>query len=314
MPILKHALKVLSFASMIVVVGVSPDLLAQDFVEYPAHPATYGDHVVPTQWTGGPSAITLVLETDETILHADGMGQSQRTARNTQNFVDDGSPQNFDNLNVVDLYGSRLPLLQQMSSNGTTTLTYNFSTSVNQSVDLFITDVDSGDDVTVRAFDSAGNPVDMSQWALADEGDLSLIKDTGTAMSNIVAPVPTTVFNANGIRLTAISNTNYNRSYSILRAPRNADLGQIVVEFTGLTTSTSRTQPFNGSHIYVALATAVPELLGDVDLDGMVTFSDIPAFIAVLISGEFQAEADCDQNGVVDFSDIPRFIDILIGQ
>ena len=115
-------------------------------------------------------------------------------------------------------------------------------------------------------------------------------------MSSIVAPVPTTVFNIDGIRLTAVSNTNYNRSYSILRAPQNADLGQIVVEFTGLTTSTSRTQPLNGSHIYVALATELPKLLGDVDMDGMVT------------------EADVDQNGVVDFLDIAPFIDILIGQ
>lgn len=314
MQIPKPTLSVFSFASMIFMVSVSSDLLAQDFVEYPAHQATYGDHVVPTQWAGGPSTVTLVMETDEAILHADGMGQSQRTARNTQNFVDDGSPQNFDNLNVIDLYGSRLPLLQQMSSNGISTLTYNFSTAINQSVDLFITDVDSGDDVTVRAFDSAGNPLDMSQWTLADEGDMSLIKDTGTAMSNIVAPVPTTVFNADGIRLTAISNTNFNRSYSILRAPDNADLGQIVVEFTGLATSTSRTQPQNGSHIYVALATAVPVLLGDVNLDGMVTFSDIAPFIAILNASGYQAEADLDRNGVVNFSDIGPFIDALGGQ
>ena len=55
-------------------------------------------------------------------------------------------------------------------------------------------------------------------------------------------------------------------------------------------------------------------LLGDVDMDGDVDFSDIPAFIAVLSSGEFQAEADVNQNGVVDFSDIPPFIAILSGQ
>ncbi len=52
--------------------------------------------------------------------------------------------------------------------------------------------------------------------------------------------------------------------------------------------------------------------LGDVNLDGTVDFDDIPAFISVLIGGEFQAEADCDENGVVDFSDIPSFIEILI--
>ncbi len=50
---------------------------------------------------------------------------------------------------------------------------------------------------------------------------------------------------------------------------------------------------------------------GDVDMDGDVDFDDIPAFIAVLQSGLFQAEADCDCNTEVDFGDIPAFITIL---
>ncbi len=53
---------------------------------------------------------------------------------------------------------------------------------------------------------------------------------------------------------------------------------------------------------------------GDVDLSGVVNFEDIPAFIAVLSSGSFQAEADCDENGAVDFQDIPVFISFLSGQ
>ena len=57
-----------------------------------------------------------------------------------------------------------------------------------------------------------------------------------------------------------------------------------------------------------------PVLLGDVNMDGVVDFSDIPAFIAALQSGEFKAEADCNQDGVVNFADIPAFIDILINQ
>ena len=55
-------------------------------------------------------------------------------------------------------------------------------------------------------------------------------------------------------------------------------------------------------------------VLGDVNLDGGVDFSDIPAFISVLSAENFQAEADCDQNGEVNFLDIPTFIDILISQ
>jgi hypothetical protein len=52
-------------------------------------------------------------------------------------------------------------------------------------------------------------------------------------------------------------------------------------------------------------------LKGDVDLSETVDFSDIPAFITVLQSGIFQAEADCDCSGEVNFDDIPAFITIL---
>ncbi len=55
-------------------------------------------------------------------------------------------------------------------------------------------------------------------------------------------------------------------------------------------------------------------ILGDVNLDGAVNFSDIPSFISILISGGYQAEADIDQNDEVDFADIPLFIDILMNQ
>ena len=52
---------------------------------------------------------------------------------------------------------------------------------------------------------------------------------------------------------------------------------------------------------------------GDVDMSGMVDFDDIPAFISVLQSGDFQAEADADCDMDVDFDDIPAFILILQG-
>ena len=52
---------------------------------------------------------------------------------------------------------------------------------------------------------------------------------------------------------------------------------------------------------------------GDVDMSGVVDFDDIPAFIAVLQSGDFQAEADADCDMDVDFDDIPAFILILQG-
>ena len=52
-------------------------------------------------------------------------------------------------------------------------------------------------------------------------------------------------------------------------------------------------------------------LLGDVDQDGVVTFSDIAAFIAALQSGTFIPEADINQDGELNFSDVPLFIAIL---
>ena len=52
-------------------------------------------------------------------------------------------------------------------------------------------------------------------------------------------------------------------------------------------------------------------LLGDVNLDGDVDFSDIAPFIAILVGTGFQAEADINLSGTVDFSDIAPFIMIL---
>ena len=62
------------------------------------------------------------------------------------------------------------------------------------------------------------------------------------------------------------------------------------------------------------LAVSAPAILGDVNLDDVIDFSDIPAFISVLQSGGFRVEADVDQNGEVNFADIPAFISILIRQ
>ena len=55
-------------------------------------------------------------------------------------------------------------------------------------------------------------------------------------------------------------------------------------------------------------------LLGDVDRDGVVNFSDLPGFIALLFNGVFQDEGDIDRNGLVNFSDIGPFISLLVSQ
>ena len=64
---------------------------------------------------------------------------------------------------------------------------------------------------------------------------------------------------------------------------------------------------------FVQLAGA-PVLKGDINLDGFVNFADIAPLIALLSSGNYQAEADCDQSGEVDFLDIAPFINALTGR
>ena len=61
----------------------------------------------------------------------------------------------------------------------------------------------------------------------------------------------------------------------------------------------------------VAFSTGGSFLLGDVNLDGIVNFSDIGPFIGVLSANGDQAEADIDGSGTVTFADIAGFISIL---
>ena len=68
------------------------------------------------------------------------------------------------------------------------------------------------------------------------------------------------------------------------------------------------------ARVFVGEGSLPEPLLGDVNTDGDVSFSDIPAFISVLQAGEFQIEADIDLNGAVNFADIPGFIAILQNQ
>lgn len=55
-------------------------------------------------------------------------------------------------------------------------------------------------------------------------------------------------------------------------------------------------------------------LLGDVNLDGVVSFLDINPFVASLTTASYQFEADCNQDGFINFLDIAPFINILSSQ
>ena len=61
----------------------------------------------------------------------------------------------------------------------------------------------------------------------------------------------------------------------------------------------------------ITLTVVSPPLKGDADLNGIVDVDDIPAFIAILQSGSFLAEADLNHDGVVNFADIPPFVVVL---
>ena len=50
---------------------------------------------------------------------------------------------------------------------------------------------------------------------------------------------------------------------------------------------------------------------GGANRNGVVDFSDIAAFVAVLQSGIFLEQADANQDGELNFADIPAFIEIL---
>ena len=60
--------------------------------------------------------------------------------------------------------------------------------------------------------------------------------------------------------------------------------------------------------------TRVPEiLLGDVNLDGLVSLLDVAPFVDLLTSGDFQLEADLNMDGVLDLLDIAPFVELLQG-
>ena len=88
---------------------------------------------------------------------------------------------------------------------------------------------------------------------------------------------------------------------------------EIVVGQTGFNSALGSVVGVGFERIILTLGGGASPLLGDVNMDGMIDFLDIPEFIARVTGGEFQAEADINGDGDVDFLDIPEFIDLLTG-
>ena len=71
-------------------------------------------------------------------------------------------------------------------------------------------------------------------------------------------------------------------------------------------------QDTSGAIVFAVIGGPVGSVLvGDCNLDGAVTFGDIPVMIEVLVGGSFLEQADCNGDGAVTFGDIPSFIEIL---
>ena len=69
----------------------------------------------------------------------------------------------------------------------------------------------------------------------------------------------------------------------------------------------------DGFDVFVA-SCSTDEILGDINLDGVVNLLDVAPFVALIQNGQFQVEADINCDGVVNLLDIAPFVELLIGQ
>ena len=198
-------------------------------------------------------------------------------------------------------------------------------------LDISQTRVVSGANIEVET--GSDGQIYFTNGVVLDGSDLSPegTFDTGLVdRSALVEPVPalgltyfagaTSLLTSRTVNLNVFDNETFELIDSVELSGVNTDdpRGQLIaagenrLAFFAQATGSSFTGP--GPLTFISNIPVDVPILGDVNQDGVVDFSDIPAFIAVLQMGQFQAEADCNQDGVVDFADIPAFIDILIAQ
>ena len=89
------------------------------------------------------------------------------------------------------------------------------------------------------------------------------------------------------------------------------DLDFAGVRFVRVTLAGSNSQVDFNNIGFTGVVSGPAVLLGDVNTDGDVNFSDIAPFITRLFDNIFQAEADMNGDGVVSFADISLFIEAL---
>ena len=130
--------------------------------------------------------------------------------------------------------------------------------------------------------------------------------DTDSATVSIAGSPPVTLLNGFG------SEFDETADVYTLSTPIEIVSGDTIV-FSNVSSFGGPFSSPNYSIEGISFSTDSTVLVGDVNLDGEISFSDISPFISLLSSGEFQAEADIDGSGVVDFADIGPFIELLSG-
>lgn len=91
-------------------------------------------------------------------------------------------------------------------------------------------------------------------------------------------------------------------------------------DFAGLTVFnwTINDGPFNPvgilfSSMEFGMLGSCPNLLGDVNGDGLVNLLDVAPFVTLIADGGFECGADVNQDGAVDLLDVGPFVSILAG-
>lgn len=136
-------------------------------------------------------------------------------------------------------------------------------------------------------------------------GDLTLLVNgqQETSFSSFQTPGLTSDTDSLNIRIGADAGINARRGFF------NGQIAELIVYDRVLST---RELELVDNYILEKWVTGAAPILGDVNCDGVVDFSDIPPFIETLISGVFSNKADINQDGAVDFSDIPGLIALLL--
>jgi len=239
--------------------------------------------------SGSASTIDLGIGQPDVLVAEDG-----ETAFVSTDFAGFFDGQTFG-ITVIDITATNLSILDRIGIAGS-----GFSPGVEGPANFPIESAQSGDTLYV----ASGNGV-------------SVFDTSNPSSVQTLATIP---LNTNPVNVDVVGNTLYlvgNSPTPTLTMIDVSVLSSPIIETTILPTGS---RPLGvaatNSSIVIAdsnLGILVESLflLGDLNQDGVVDFSDISPFIQALVTGEFQAEADIDLNGVVNFLDIGPFIEIL---